>query len=63
MNTYDRLRSIIVVIVREGWGEAFYSLPTTKTTPQGFRYTRVGTSNGYATNGGFCLWHTSASCL
>ena len=40
-----------------------YSLPTTRTTPQSFRYTQVGTSNGCATNGGFCLWHTSASCL
>lgn len=32
-----------------------YSLPTTKTILQGFRYTLVGTSNGYATNGDFYL--------
>lgn len=32
-----------------------YSLPTTRTTLQGFRYIPIDTSSGCATNGGSCL--------
>ena len=54
-----------VYIIKEKY-EVFissYSSPTTKTILQCFRYTLVGTSNGYATNGGFYLWHSAVSCL
>lgn len=66
LHNIDAIQSKVYIIKEKYEVNTFissYSSPTTKTTPQGSRYIPIDISNDYATNGGFYLWHTSASCL
>lgn len=66
LHNIDAIQSKVYIIKEKYEVNTFissYSSPTTKTTPQDSRYIPIDISNGYATNGGFYLWHTSASCL